>query len=105
MNWGALGSLVGKGIKNVNWSGAAKKVGSFAAKNGDAILGGVGMIQGARENAKAQGMENDALERARTLFDERAPLRKLSASLLQRPPRRDLSSLRRDDGNPFARGG
>lgn len=101
---GALGAGLSK-IKNVNWSGAAKRVGSFAAKNGDTILGGIGLVQGARADAKAQGLENEALQRAQQLFDEKAPLRKLSASLLQQAPRRDLSSLKRDDGNPFARGG
>ena len=105
MDWGSLFAKGAGALKKVATSKGARKIGGKLLGNADAILGGVGMLQGGMQVNTAQRMEMDALARAQQLFDEKAPLRKLSASLLQQRPRRDLSALTPDDGNPFARRG
>lgn len=83
--------------------GTLKSIGSWAANNPDLILSGVGMVQGAQQQGKANKMNERALALAEQPWKETAGLRSIALDRLQNPERVDLSQIYANNSNPFSR--
>lgn len=86
----SIGGFLGK---------AAAKVVPF----GDLALAGIGMIQGSRQQGKADKLNQQALNMAKQRYAEGAPLRAAGLSRLTNTQRPDLSGIYAGSSNPFAR--
>lgn len=93
-----MGFNVGGLLKSVG-----KKIVSNVIPGGDLILSGIGMVQGARQQGKADKLNKEALNIARQRDAELAPLRQAGLSRLTNTQRPDLSSIYAGSSNPFAR--
>ncbi len=69
------------------------------------VIGGVGAVNAMGQQNAANDLRKEALDRARTAYDERAPLRSRALGLLTgpMPTPPDLTALR-DTANPYAAG-
>lgn len=99
---GALGAGAGA-VGGGGLGGALKSVGSFATKNPELVLGGVSAIQNARDSAKANQMQQQALQQAQQPWNETAGLRQQALTSLMSQDRPNLSSVYKNQLNPFAR--
>lgn len=96
-NLGMLGDLAGK-------AGKIPGVGSLLS-NPDALLAGAGLFMGAKDDARARGLEQRGLDYATRAYDEKQPLRALALSQLMQEQAPDLSGvLPPDRGSPYAMG-
>lgn len=94
----------GGGIAGLSAGDLLKKAVSFGVKNPELILGGIGAVQGAKQQAKAGSQMDEALKLAQQDYESRAPLRaealKRALALTANPV--DLSSDFADAGNPYS---
>lgn len=86
-----------------------KSIGGFLGKAvgkvvpyGDLALAGLGMIQGARKQGKADKMGDRQLAMAEQRYRDTAPLRSVGMERLLNTQRPDLSQMYQSE-NPFAR--
>lgn len=80
-----------------------KKIISNAIPGGDLILSGLGMIQGARQQGKADRLNKQALNLSNQRYAETAPLRSVGMERMLNTQRPDLSGIYAGSSNPFAR--
>jgi hypothetical protein len=87
--------------------GGAGKAFAGAAGGGkggilDTLLAGAGVASQAKDRARMQGVQNDAINYAKSGYDEKAPLRaRALAQLSSDQPTSDLSSIFSNPGNPY----
>jgi len=79
-----------------------KKVGGYAMKNPDLILGGLSGIQGYQADKKADALRKQQMQLAMGNWNDTAGLRKMGQSMMLDQSREDLAPLYRNRSNPFS---
>lgn len=101
---GAMGAgAVGGAAKSGGLGGALRSVGGFLKNNPELVMSGMGAIQGARQQGKADKLNQQALDLANRHYAETAPLRAGAMDRLTNTQRPDLSGIYAGSSNPFAR--
>lgn len=80
-----------------------KKVGGFAMKNAQPILGGLAAYEGYKSDKRADQLNKQQLDMAMQNWSERAPLRKIGRDLMLDQSQPDLSYIYANSSNPFSR--
>lgn len=101
------GGSDGKGSLGVigDLAGKAKSIPGLGSilSNPDALAAGAGLFMGAKDDARARGLEERGIEYATDAYDEREPLRAMALSGLLKDQAPDLSArFPQDAGNPYA---
>lgn len=79
----------------------AKRVGTAIKDNPDVSLAAASGVMGARDNARGDALDRQALDAATGAYNESAPLRAMGMAGMMSNERPDLSSVYHASGNPF----
>lgn len=79
-----------------------KKLGGYAMKNPDLILGGLAGVQGYQADKKADALRKQQMQLAMQNWNDTAGLRKMGQGMMLDQTREDLAPLYRNRSNPFS---
>lgn len=101
MSGGAAAGAAGAGGGGGGVMGMLKGLGGGLLNNADLLLGGASMLQGAKQDKRANELQQRMLALREQQYKETEPLRRVGLERMLGTQRPDLSAIYRNRQNPF----